>query len=81
VKDVAHFAFDYTFFLNLVAVAAAGFMYAMHRLHLRHKREGRGGHHETMETIAAGGLDPHSIVAYVFIAVLCGGIVASFLAG
>ncbi|MFO8008747.1 MAG: permease [Candidatus Brocadiia bacterium] len=79
VKDVAHFAFDYTFFMNLAAVAAAGFMYAMHRLHLRHKREGRGGHHETMETMAAGGLDAHSIVAYVFIAVLCGGIVASFL--
>lgn len=71
--EAAQFAFDYTFYLNVVFVAVALWLVNLHRQHMReHMGKMRHG---------GGGAGVKRIVALVFLAILCGGIIAFFLTG
>jgi uncharacterized membrane protein YraQ (UPF0718 family) len=79
VEHVALFAIDYTFWMNLAAVAVVALMVYLYRLHLKHRREGRGGHHRTMPVKGPSLTGVQSIVAYAFLAVLAGGALSYIL--
>ncbi len=76
VGDVAHFAFDYTFYMNIVFVAVAAAVVWLHR---RHCREQDGGMDHEMES--DDGIQPKRIVALACLALLAGGLVSFFLTG
>jgi len=67
VEEVTRFAFDYTFFLNVVAV---GVSVAMVVPLSRRRREGESGHDH------GKGLDAQTVVAYASLAVVAVGLVA-----
>jgi len=69
VAEVTQFAFDYTFWLNLVFVAAAAVLVW---LHLRHRRGSEGGMGHDM----AASWGPKRVVALVCLGVLALGLVA-----
>lgn len=74
VEDVAQFALDYTFYMNVVFVClAAGLVW----LHKRHCREAQGGMDHEMD----GGIGPKRIIALLFSAILLVGLVIFFLTG
>lgn len=74
VEDVAQFALDYTFYMNVVFVClAAGLVW----LHKRNCREAQGGMDHEMD----GGIGPKRIIALLFSAILLVGLVIFFLTG
>jgi hypothetical protein len=70
VEEVSGFAFDYTFWLNLVMVGVAALMVWLHRQYRREHGDG-AMHHEH----GAGGPDLKRIVVLVMIAIVAGGLV------
>ncbi len=74
VEDVAQFALDYTFYMNVVfACLAAGLVW----LHKRHHREA----HSDMDHEMDNGIGPKRIIALLFLAVLLVGLVVYLLQG
>ena len=65
VADVEQFAFDYTFYMNLVLIAVAASLVWLHR---RHDRE------EHMDHKMKGRIGPKRIIALLFLAVLLVGL-------
>jgi uncharacterized membrane protein YraQ (UPF0718 family) len=72
VGEVARFAIDYSFWLNLAMVAAAVALVWLHRRHMR-RQEGGGMDH------GGGGIGVKRIVTYLAIALLVGGVISRFL--
>ena len=66
IEEVAHFAIDYSFFMNLAAVALAGLMVWLGRKH------DMGGHDHDH---GGSGVDLQSVVTWIFLAVMGGGLV------
>ena len=62
--DVAQFAMDYTFFLNMAAIVVVGMMLWLRKVHVRHQ-EGEGGHQH-----GSGGIGFQDVVTGIFVAVL-----------
>ena len=73
VSDLAQFRIDYTFWLNLVFAAVTGGMIYLHRRHLKEHVK-KGIDH-------GGGLTLKRLTAYLFLAVLAGGLVAQVMVG
>jgi len=71
--DVARFELDYTFYMNLAAVALTAVMLWLRR---RHRRMGGAGAHAGHGNGHGGGIGVQDVVTGVFILVLLGGGVA-----
>lgn len=74
IDEIAQFAFDYTFYMNLVFVAVAMSLIGLHR---RHKRQQQGG----MDHEMGGGMQPKRIIALLFLVILLGGLIVFFITG
>ena len=74
VEDVAQFAIDYTFFLNLAALILAGVMIWLRR----RMQKGEHAHHHDH---GGSGRSFQDYVTYLFIAILAGGLIAFALTG
>lgn len=70
--EVAQFSLDYSFFLNLAAIGATGFMIYLHR---RHKKQQSGSDHHNHDH-GSESIGLQTVVTWVFIAVLLGGLVS-----
>jgi uncharacterized membrane protein YraQ (UPF0718 family) len=75
IEEVSQFAFDYTFWMNLIFAGLAIAAVRLHRAHLA--AAGGGGRHEPGE----GGLTIKRAVVYLCLAVVGGGLVAYLFAG
>jgi uncharacterized membrane protein YraQ (UPF0718 family) len=73
VSDVAQFKLDYTFWLNLVFAAVAGWLVFLHRRHLQAMSGGGMDH--------GGGPGFKRMVVYLFMAILAGGLAAYGVTG
>ncbi|WP_405242368.1 permease [Lentisalinibacter salinarum] len=74
--DVAQFKLDYTFYMNLIAVALTGVMLWLRR---RHRRMAGGDGHDHEH--GGGGVGVQDVVTGLFILLLLGGGVALFVSG
>jgi uncharacterized membrane protein YraQ (UPF0718 family) len=74
--DVAQFKLDYTFYMNLIAVALAGVMLWLRR---RHRQMGDGGGHD--HDHGGGGIGVQDVVTGLFILLLLGGGAALLFSG
>jgi uncharacterized membrane protein YraQ (UPF0718 family) len=70
VKDITQFKMDYTFWMNLVAVALAGGMILLNRSWHRHNEE---------EAMDMGGGKIKMVLSRVALAVICSGIILHFI--
>ncbi|MGW8311917.1 MAG: permease [Desulfuromonadales bacterium] len=73
VSDVAQFKLDYTFWLNLVFASVTGWLVYLHRRHVQQQSAGGMRH--------GRGITLQRMVAYLFMAVLAGGLIAYLLTG
>lgn len=76
VSDIAQFKLDYTFWMNLAAVAVVAVMVVFSRKH-RQRKSGHDHEHDH----GGGGLSIKRIVAYLFALILAGGLVAFYFTG
>ncbi len=76
VEDIAQFAFDYSFYLNLAAVAGAAVMLYLRRQH--QKQQDQGGHHHDH---GSGSIGFQDLVTWFCIAVLAVGAVLYMVIG
>lgn len=73
VKEITQFQIDYTFWMNLVAIAAAGVLYYLHRSHVK-------AQHKDMESMDEGKqIGVKQVAVYTAILALCGGLATFFL--
>ena len=69
-RQVSQFAFDYTFYLNLIMVVVTGLMIVLHRAHVRGHAPAEG------DDTGQGGVGLKRFIVYSMILVLVGGMVA-----
>jgi uncharacterized membrane protein YraQ (UPF0718 family) len=74
VEDVAHFAIDYTFFLNIAALVLTGAMFWL-------RRRMQKGEHAHDHDQGEGKKSFQDYVTYLFIAILAGGLIAFAVTG
>lgn len=77
VQDTTRFAFDYTFFMNLVFVLAAAVLIGLHRGWLRHETDpGEHSHHDHDH-----GFSPKRLAALACAAIIAGGLLVLAITG
>jgi len=74
IEDVAHFSIDYSFFLNLAAIALTGFMLYLRKIHKEHQQAGEHDHHHDH---GDSGIDLQGVVTWLFVLILAGGLISA----
>jgi uncharacterized membrane protein YraQ (UPF0718 family) len=75
IQNVVHFAFDYTFYMNIVFIGVAGGLVWLHRRY--RKDQGSGMDHD----MDSDGIKPKRVVALICIAILTSGLITFFVTG
>ncbi len=72
-SEVARFEIDYTLWMNIAFVGLAGWLFLLHRQHLRKNPEGGMKHGRR--------LSAKRVVVYCFMVLLAGGLIVYLFAG
>lgn len=72
VENIAHFAFDYTFYMNIIFVAVAAAMVWLHRRHVRKREDGMSHQMGNSTKLKRG-------IALACAAILIGGLISFFV--